>query len=178
MINVYDSPTNSSFKIAQRSKGIDDNTLDDLEHLISRISNSEIIVAGDFNARTGNRNSPAPIDSNEVLDQLVEGSFVKDSYPITSDRYSMDSILNERGKKLLEFASTCNIDILNGCILGDLIGNYTCHRYNGSSVVDYVMVSTKLRQIIQYLQVLDLNLFSDNCPLSFTLRTCQNNVTL
>ena len=176
IINVYDSPPNSSFKITQHSKGIDDNTLEDLEHFIAQISNSEILVAGDFNARTGNRNNPASLDSTEVLDQLIEGSFVKDSYPIVNVRYSKDTIINERGKKLLEFASTCNIEILNGFILGDLIGNYTCHRYNGSSVVDYVMATKKLRQMIQYLQVLDLNIFSDHCPLACTLRTSQNNI--
>ena len=55
-INVYDSPDNSSYKLKHRQNGIIDNTLDDLLEFISSTVTGEIMLMGDFNARTRNLN--------------------------------------------------------------------------------------------------------------------------
>jgi hypothetical protein len=34
--------------------------------------------------------------------------------------------------------------ILNGRVIGDLFGKYTCHKQTGSSVVDYIIFSEEL----------------------------------
>ena len=60
IVNVYDSPMTSSFK---RSNPENCNTLEDLTTFIMKLSDAEIIVAGDFNARTGSNN----FESNETL---------------------------------------------------------------------------------------------------------------
>ena len=58
-----------------------------------------------------------------------------------------------------------NLKILNGRKIGDLIGKYTCHHYNGSSTVDYIITETDLFDKVRYFQVLPLTLFSDHCPI-------------
>ena len=50
-------------------------------------------------------------------------------------RRSQDSsIVNARGRNLLETCTALNLRILNGRIVGDLEGKKTCSHYNGSVV--------------------------------------------
>ena len=58
-----------------------------------------------------------------------------------------------------------NLKILNGRKIGDLAGKYTCHHYNGSSTVDYIMTETDLFDKVRYFQVFPLTLFSDHYPI-------------
>ena len=58
-----------------------------------------------------------------------------------------------------------NFKILNGRKIGDLVGKYTCHQYNGSSSVDYIITETDLFEKVRHFQVLILTLFSDQCPI-------------
>ena len=52
IVNVYDSPENSSYKRRKTKDGIIDNTLENLEEFISNQENgSRIFTVGDFNAR-------------------------------------------------------------------------------------------------------------------------------
>ena len=61
--------------------------------------------------------------------------------------------------------------ILNGRIIGDLFGKFTCHKPTGSSLVDYVIVSEELLDNVLYFKVSDfIPNFSDcHCKLSFSL---------
>lgn len=43
--------------------------------------------------------------------------------------------------------------VLNGIVLGDMFGRYTCHTQNGSSTVDYVLVSESIMDQILYFRV-------------------------
>ncbi len=45
--------------------------------------------------------------------------------------------------------------IANGRVLGDPNGKFTCHKYNGSSVIDYVLVGSSVLSEIRYLRVHD-----------------------
>ena len=67
--------------------------------------------------------------------------------------------------------NTCNIDIINGSQVGDIMGNYTCHHYNGSSVVDYMITSKHVKNNIQHFKVLDFTSLSDHSPLSCAIST-------
>ena len=58
-----------------------------------------------------------------------------------------------------------NLKILNGRKIDDLVGKYTCHHYNGSNTVGYIITETNLFDKIRYFQVLPLTLFSDHCPI-------------
>ena len=53
--------------------------------------------------------------------------------------------------------------ILNGRAFGDIIGDYTCFQYNGTSVVDYCIVSESLYRNVLYFHVQDFkSLLSDH----------------
>ena len=54
--------------------------------------------------------------------------------------------------------------------MGDSLGNLTCHKYNGSSTVDYFVSSEGLLNSIIYMQVRDWLLYlSDHCPINICL---------
>ena len=58
-----------------------------------------------------------------------------------------------------------NLKILNGRKIGDLTGKYTCHQYNRSSVVDYIIAELNIFNKINYFQVLPFTTYSDHCQI-------------
>ena len=171
VVNVYDSPEMSSYKQKKKSNGTYNNTLESLSEFLSSIqSGTNLIILGDFNARTGNLNSFTKND-DLAYQTLCNGDFYRKSHPVTKNRVSKDKIVNERGNKLLDFATEWNISILNGCTFGDVLGDWTCHLYNGNSVVDYSLVAESLKFKTKWIQVMDFNEFSDHKPLKYSLST-------
>ena len=83
-----------------------------------------------------------------------------------------DSYLYTRGKKLLDLCITTRIRILNGRTIGDSIGQFTCHKHNGSSMIDYAIVSEEMLSSIMYFYV---NPFfghlSDHCCISWGIKS-------
>jgi hypothetical protein len=61
--------------------------------------------------------------------------------------------------------------ILNGRVIGDLFGKYTCHKPTGSSVVDYIILSEELLTSVLYFKVSDFipNYLDCYCKLSMNL---------
>jgi hypothetical protein len=57
------------------------------------------------------------------------------------NRFSRDTVLLPRGRTLNDMCIQTGLIILNGRCIGDLTGNFTCHNFHGSSVVDYACVS-------------------------------------
>ena len=86
-----------------------------------------------------------------------------------SNRISEDKVLNSRGKNLLDVIGSIDLTILNGSVLGDIAGKYTCHLYNGSSTVNYILTSQNLRSKVKSMIVGELTRFSDHCNLSMKL---------
>ena len=75
-----------------------------------------------------------------------------------------------RGKQLLDLCISARLRILNGRILGDSTGTFTCHQPKGSSVVDYVITSEDNISNIPYVEVFDYNgSISDHCCISSAL---------
>ncbi|CAG2193283.1 unnamed protein product [Mytilus edulis] len=108
-----------------------------------------VLLCGDFNARIAN--SPDYILND---DQSYLPLF--DNYPIDKQilkRQSSDTTIDSRGKSLLDLCILNQLRILNGRVLGDVFGKYTCYTPNGSSVVDYVMVSESILDQILYFYV-------------------------
>ena len=95
-------------------------------------------------------------------------------------RTSQDTTTNRKGKDFIELCNKSQMVILNGRKLGDIIGKYTCHEYNGSSVVDFIAASYKLYPKIKYFRVLDPVWFSDHCPLicSIEVRVLRNEAEI
>ena len=161
---AYIPPENSTY---YRSRGED--TLQLIEQDILKYSElGSVSLAGDLNARTKNvpdfiENDREETDSNNAFYLVDEENTL---------RNSQDQVPScARGKQLLELCISARLRILNGRCIGDSMGIYTCHQYNGSSVVDYVLTDEENIKNILYMQV--KNYFgdlADHCCLSWAMR--------
>ena len=64
-----------------------------------------------------------------------------------------------------EFLNGNKMVILNGRKLGDTAGKYTCHKYNGSSVVDLALCNYDFYSKINHFKVAPQPWFTDHCPI-------------
>ena len=110
-----------------------------------------IVIAGDFNARTGTL--PDQLYISDVcphLPSLPEAV----SCPAPS-RGNVDTTVSPQGRALVEFCKSSDLCIVNGRVDGDRIGQHTCHSYNGGhSTVDYFIVSSVLFPKVVHMHVL------------------------
>ena len=91
---------------------------------------------------------------------------------------SCDRVTNENGQKLLDLCRGCSIRIWNGRLYEDKDkGNFTCITSRGQSVVDYVISSPDVFNLVTNLKVHDPSIFSDHCQLSFELKVPRQNTT-
>ncbi|CAH3165340.1 unnamed protein product, partial [Porites lobata] len=92
-----------------------------------------IVLAGDFNARTGKENDFITDESGK----FIPGGDIPPP-PNLTKRQNFDNIVNDHGKQLLDLCKTCDLRILNGRSKGDTLGKFTFHSINGISTVDYI----------------------------------------
>ena len=164
---AYTIPSNSSY-----TKQSNDDILNSIERdIVSKyMNNSDIILCGDLNARPGSE--PYFIQNDSYEDHVQ----VNEDYEcdiVQEIRNSYDNKLDARGKQLLEFCVTTKMRILNGRVIDDLFGKYTCHKPTGSSVVDYIILSEELLTSVLYFKVSDFipNYSDCHCILSMNLLT-------
>ncbi|KAK6178320.1 hypothetical protein SNE40_013119 [Patella caerulea] len=105
-------------------------------------------------------------DSTKFLENLDGATCIADDFPLP--RYSKDSKTNNFGLKLLTLCATLNVHIVNGRLDSDRIGELTCIKHNGASVVDYLIVSNCIFNLITNLYV-QQRTESDHLPLEFTI---------
>ena len=87
------------------------------------------------------------------------------------NRFSRDTVLLPRGRTLNDMCIQIGLRILNGRCIGDLTGNFTCHNFHGSSVVDYACVSECLLSKVKKFSVHNfLPDLSDHCQISLMMR--------
>ena len=124
----------------------------------------KIILQGDFNARTSNKEDiirPDKHDQDEELDGKL--TLLLRNSEDTSDI---------RGEELLELCKAHKLIILNGRKTGDPWGKITSYQWNGRAVVDYVLTSCELFDSITYFKVGDYSPWvSDHCPLLFEMHS-------
>ncbi len=133
-------------------------------------SMGEIIILGDFNARTSSLSDCTDInltDDLQVDDSLNQSSILEKMG--RSDRINCDNKVNSFGRKLIELCKCANLKILNGRTIGDINGDYTCFQYNGKSVVDYCICSEKLVPLMPIFKVSSPNHVSDHSSIETTL---------
>ena len=132
-------------------------------------SEGSLCLIGDMNART-----KCELDyiRNDDTEYGVELDEYYDIDVMKRGRFSQDKgEICKRGNQLLEMCKASRMRILNGRCIGDSQGLYTCHRPNGSSVVDYVLCSEEKVRDIAYFQVHEYNgELSDHCCISFAQR--------
>ena len=78
---------------------------------------------------------------------------------------------NNSGKLLLSICRETSLRIINGRMIGDLLGNFTSIHYNGCSVVDYTLVSESLLKSVIHFKVHDFTALSDHCPIVCCIKT-------
>ena len=161
---AYIPPTNSSL---YRSKCQIDPFVELKESVNAFSALGQVVIMGDLNSRTASLKDYVIDDSAKYLP--IDG--MEDIYNIDvqqPNRNNEDSVVNQFGKKLIRLCQESRLRILNGRTLGDLQGNVTCYKYNGKSLVDYVIVSEELMCKIEHFKVMsevkDVSL-SDHFPI-------------
>lgn len=127
----------------------------------------DIIITGDFNARTG-----------ELHDYLeVQDSTIHNNIPIASTSHALldklgrtgrnnrDSKINVYGRLMLDLCKNADLIIVNGRTIGDVSGAFTCYKENGKSLVDYLICSASLFKTFSYLSISQPLLISDHAAL-------------
>ena len=97
------------------------------------------LVFDDLNARTGTANVNECVLPDSVLDVENDNEDAQNQYCRQSN--SKDVHTNDFVRYLLCIGEQFNLVILNGCLPGDKEGNYTYIARNGSSVIDYFLLS-------------------------------------
>ena len=132
-------------------------------------------MCGDFNARIGKE---CDFIKNE---RSGEDTFLPlpDDYIAQDlrDRNSKDSVTNSYKKPFLDLLINNKLHILNGRTLGDILGNFTCIKHNGASVVDYFVISQNSNKYISHMTVLPFTSYSDHKPLCLKLNLTTRSKT-
>ncbi|CAG2200933.1 unnamed protein product [Mytilus edulis] len=121
-----------------------------LEIEISNISKtSNILILGDLNARIGEKidfidNESLSLDS---LQNVLPDDYSEDC---TILRNTRDNIFNTQGQGIIDLCIASQLRVLNGRFVGDILGNFTCHKSYGSSVVDYALADMDLLTSINF----------------------------
>ena len=162
---VYISPANSSYTINNAATGPGyQTTWEILQCELEKYkADSNICLIGDFNSHTGTLDDFIRNDDDKFTDVPTWYNEDIDSKP----RANQDIKVNDYGKKLVQLCQMSELRIANGRKLGDSHGNMTCHKYNGSSTVDYFIAdSMLLNQVLTFRVEKFLESLSDHCPIS------------
>lgn len=159
---AYIPPQYSTYHVEQN---ID--FLELIERDISSYKNKGyVLLLGDFNARTASGPDFIAHDDDNYL-PLNEDYKIDN---ITMRRTSQDTKLCSRGRELLDLCISSRLRILNGRTFGDLTGKFTSYQYNGSSVIDYCLLSEEKMSNVLFFHVDDPILrLSDHSKISVRL---------
>ena len=135
------------------------------EEIINFQQKGDVMIMGDLNAKTGNLDDTiSPDKSDELFDLIINEPPPK--------RNSQDNAINSRGNDLLDMCRSLDLNIINGRKTGDLFDKYTCFKWNGNSLVDYLITSSSVLKKISIFEVGEfLPWLSDHCPPLFHNRT-------
>ena len=141
---VYFPPSESSY-----TKRFEIELFETIEKdMVNYQRSGDILICGDFNARVGSFPDFITQDDSNFLP--LYNSYSRDKHIL--NRFNKDNKTDKRGKELLDFCIGHQLRILNGRTLGDLHGNFTCYTPNGTSVVDYAIVSESVLNGILFLK--------------------------
>ena len=111
----------------------------------------DVFLCGDLNAREGSRCDYIINDDSKYVP-------IFDTYQVDKQillRQSRDTKVDFRGTNLLDMCISQQLRLLNGRIIGDLFGKYTCYKPVDASVVDYAIVSESALNHVLYFRVND-----------------------
>ncbi|KAK3088799.1 hypothetical protein FSP39_023822 [Pinctada imbricata] len=153
---------------------------DEFQFEFSRIKSlsDNVIIMGDFNSRTSTHSDILYSDDflcnqvgidDELLEELNYVKLLIDVQIISYDRCNEDKVLNNYGRKLIDFCKSNNVVILNGRFGEDrMVGKVTC---KDVSTVDYVMATPQCLHCVNNFKVCNFSEFlSDvHCSLIFEI---------
>ena len=126
-------------------------------------------MQGDINAITGTDEDSIQPDKFEQ--ESEEGDYLELPPRNSEDKGHIDI----RGEELLELCRSLNLLILNGRKTGDPWGKITSYQWNGTAVVDYVIISSDIFSKITHFKVGDYSPWvSDHCPLLFEIKIAKS----
>ena len=169
---VYIPPCNSSFY-----KQYDCGIFMEFEMQISMFSSKgNVIVIGDFNARTSDKDDFITNDviQNDIHREVSE-ILTYETDTVLPTRVNPDKTVNGYGRKLLSLCKSSGLRILNGRHNHGLDIGYTFMGARGLSVVDYCISTPNAFHLIEKFIISNFTTFSDHAPLHL-LRLKQANV--
>ena len=176
LVCFYISPPYSSY--AKKTPDYTEKTFAALNNICSKLrQKGEVAMCGDSNARTGTL--PDFISSSNA--GAVHDIYNDIGLPIDCNeaRNNQDtSTIEPHCQLFLDTVINNQLKILNGRTLGDSTGKLTCHKSNGSSLVDYFLISSWAREHVNSLQVKEFTSYSDHCPLVLCLTTYEPFATM
>ena len=166
---AYCVPSNSSVLINNSCMPHD--VYEDLLDKLNQCGgDGQFLLLGDMNARTQNMADFIRNEDNEHVPVPPPQMYETDTVE-TKVRNNMDDGFNSYGPKFIELCKTVPLRILNGRVLGDLFGNYTCFTPRGNSTVDYAAASPSLFRSVRYFSVSSLMPhLSDHTPIELALK--------
>ena len=172
LIGLYLPPSQSVYYAGTEI----DNGVWMLEHCIIDVFEEygelPVILFGDFNARTGDKNAKDVPLPDSIFPLEKDECDVEEQYR----RKSNDVITNDFGRYLLNVCEQFGLVILNGLLSGDKQGHFTYIAYNGSSVIDYFVVSRSLVQFCIHLNVMP-KIESKHMPVEMKMRISKTLMT-
>ena len=103
----------------------------------------QIVLMGDLNARLGNTLDYTFLNVDDEFLYANDPEFERMIHVdditgnnMTVHRECIDKGSNPYGLRLSELCTMSNMIVLNGRVIGDSSGKYTCYTPNGQSVVD------------------------------------------
>ena len=143
----------------------------DLEiKLANAAQEGDLVCFGDFNARTGTDLDYLNNEDNTGI-PVPEDTYVTDTVA-TYPRGNLDVMTNQYGDQLISLCRSLPLRICNGRKLGDIMGDFTCYKWNGQSTVDYCLASPNIYSKIITFQVHNLiPHLSDHCSTSIAIST-------
>ena len=162
----YNVPAGSTREVMVDTNIFDRVTL----HIVKLKSISDgdckFLICGDFNAMTGDLKDYVSDDDSRHIYPLPEDYTADEQLP----RKNKDTVVNSSGRLLLDFCKGTGLRIANGRVGQDAnIGECTYVGRNGSSLIDYILVSQNMLDMFSSFHVCTPNIFSDHGEVKFSL---------
>ena len=141
---------------------------DKLRQLKMLYPNYNLILTGDFNARTKTLKDFIHDDSSNYLP--LPNFYPEDKFQVERCSKDTHGEVNEYGKLLIDMCCTYDIHFLNGRSPGDKLGALTCFTSKGCSLVDYTILSTALHSKVTKFEIGYEDQFT-HLPQSFSVKT-------
>ena len=125
------------------------------------------LIIGDLNSRTGSEGNIYH-KNNEYIAKIAPESNKKTS--LKGDKSPCDDKTNTSGRKLLKISHNHNLNITNGKIPGDRLGNFTSFNNLGASFVDYLLADSNIWEKILEFKIFDSTFDSKHAPIRATLK--------